>query len=130
MRKRMVASTSAPAALGPEPVSLAPWAQAALVQPGRVTRGEELQGCRTSRYRMSSKAVGCGVARVWRAGRALYGEGISPLEAPDRQPWGQMHSLTSARLTGSSVRTLGSQDTPGHWSEATRGPPAALGSGG
>ena len=65
----MVASTSAPAALGPEPVSLAPWAQAALVQPGRVTRGEELQGCRTSRYRMSSKAVGCGVARVWRAGR-------------------------------------------------------------
>lgn len=63
---------------------------------------------------------------VW----ALYGEGISPLEAPDRQPWGQMHSLTSARLTGSSVRTLGSQDTPGHWSEATRGPPAALGSGG
>lgn len=44
---------------------------------------------------------------VW----APYGEGLSPPEAPDRQPWGQMHSLTSARLTGSSVRTLGSLDT-------------------
>ena len=71
MRQRMVASTSAPAALGPEPISPAPWAQAALVQPRRVTRGEELQGCRTSRYRMRSKAVGCGVARAWRAGRAM-----------------------------------------------------------
>lgn len=71
MRQRMAASTSAPAALGPEPVSPAPWAQAALVRPRRVPRGKELQGCRTSRYRMRSKAVGCGVAGAWRAGRAV-----------------------------------------------------------
>lgn len=54
---------------------------------------------------------------VW----ARYGEGLSPPEAPDRQPWGQMDSLTSAQLPGSLVRPLGPQDTPGHWSEAARG---------
>lgn len=100
MRKRMVASTSAPAALGPEPISLAPWAQAVLVQPGRVTRGEELQGCRTSRYRMSSKAVGCGVARVWRAGRAL----MVAAAAAGRQKNGQDGKLYQDPRTGSPDR--------------------------
>ena len=63
---------------------------------------------------------------VW----ACYGEGLLPPEAPDRQPWGQMDSLTSAQLPGSLVRPLGPRDAPGHWSEAARGPPAAPGSGG
>ena len=90
MKQQIVASTSAPAALGPEPVSPALWAQAALVWLRRVTRGEELQGCCASRYRMRSKAVGCRVARAWRAGRAAM---VAAAAAGGQKYWqeGKLH---------------------------------------